>query len=385
MLLSIAVYTLTGLVLFALGKRVCLREERCLRDDGAMLPFYSWEMLASIAVFAIVAGCRYHTGFDHAMYLKQFQMLQESGAFTRDNFEPGFKLITKAFAYSGCHYALYFAFWAALQIGLLYYGLKDRKFLLPWVALGIMLGPYFIEWMNSMRQAVACCMLVALVPLMQERKFLPYALAVAVMAFVHKSALLLLLIYFMPRIPVRINSSKVLMAILVVCILAGLKPVWVNLLVYVQNALDMIGYGRYERLVGLVASGEYRFVNFGPNHIEVLFVDFCIIWFYPKVKECFKDDKMLPLFFAFAFVGMCLENLLLNTVHFMLRPIDYFRIFILIMNAYTLEYLFRSKNRAMFWLLAVVAFSYTYVVIFKAVYMPTIVNVPVLYHLFFMN
>ena len=101
MLLSFVVYTLTGLLLFVLGKHVTLRENRCLTDGTSPLSFFSWEIMLSIALFAIVAGCRYHTGFDHAMYLKQYLGLQETGELSRENFEPGFKLITKAFALSG--------------------------------------------------------------------------------------------------------------------------------------------------------------------------------------------------------------------------------------------------------------------------------------------
>lgn len=385
MLLSFVVYTLTGLLLFVLGKHVTLRENRCLTDGTSPLSFFSWEIMLSIALFAIVAGCRYHTGFDHAMYLKQYLGLQETGELSRENFEPGFKLITKAFALSGCHYVIYFAFWAALQLGFLYYGLRNRKFLLPWVALGIMLGPYFIEWMNSMRQAVVCCLFVALVPLIQQRKFLPFAAVVCITAFVHKSALLLLPLYFIPLIPVKIKNNNVLIAILVACMIAGLRPVWIGVLGCVQSMLDVVGYERYDKLIQPIINGSYRFVNFGPNHIGMLFVDFCFIYFYPKVKAFFKDDKLLPIFFAYAFLGVCFENLLLNTSHFMLRPFDYFRIFILVMNAYTLEYLYKAKNWPWFWSLAIVAFTYTYIVIFKAVYMPTIVNVPVLYHLFFLN
>ena len=68
------------------------------------MPFYSWEIMLSLLVFAFVAGARYHTGYDHAMYLEQYQHLQQTGEFSRDNFEYGFEWISKIFAWCHIHY-----------------------------------------------------------------------------------------------------------------------------------------------------------------------------------------------------------------------------------------------------------------------------------------
>ena len=72
MLLSVCVYTSLAAILFALGWHVWKREERLKAATGRVLPFWSWEIIASILIFAVVAGARYHTGFDHAMYLHQY-------------------------------------------------------------------------------------------------------------------------------------------------------------------------------------------------------------------------------------------------------------------------------------------------------------------------
>ena len=120
MLLSLIVYSLTGAVLFFLGWHVNEREQRLLLQEGKELPFYSWEIMLSVLLFSIVAGARYHTGYDHAMYLDQYLHLQQTGDFSRDNFEYGFEGISRLFAIFNIHYFFYFAFWALLQIGLLY-------------------------------------------------------------------------------------------------------------------------------------------------------------------------------------------------------------------------------------------------------------------------
>ena len=110
MLLSLLVYSITGLILFLLGWHVNKRECESLLLTGKKLPFYSWEILLSLLLFAVVAGARYHTGYDHAMYLEQYQHLQANGEFSRHNFEYGFEWISKIFAWCHIHYFFYFAF-----------------------------------------------------------------------------------------------------------------------------------------------------------------------------------------------------------------------------------------------------------------------------------
>ena len=95
MLLSLLVYSLTGASLFYLGWHVNKREQQLLLNGGKHLPFYSWEIVWSLLLFACVAGARYHTGYDHAMYLEQYQHLLKTGEFSRTNFEYGFEWISQ--------------------------------------------------------------------------------------------------------------------------------------------------------------------------------------------------------------------------------------------------------------------------------------------------
>ncbi|MDY6411788.1 MAG: hypothetical protein SPL28_02185 [Bacteroidales bacterium] len=54
MLLSLLVYSLTGASLFYLGWHVNKREQQLLLSDGKHLPFYSWEIVLSLLLFACV-------------------------------------------------------------------------------------------------------------------------------------------------------------------------------------------------------------------------------------------------------------------------------------------------------------------------------------------
>lgn len=385
MLLSLLVYSLTGAALFFLGWHVNMREQRLQLQNGNKLPFYSWEIILSLLLFAVVAGARYHTGYDHKMYLDQYLHLQQTGEFSRDNFEYGFEWISKLFAWCHIHYFFYFAFWALLQIGLLYFGLRNHKFLLCWVGLGIMAGPTFLAWMNSVRQSVVVCLFVALIPLIKDRKFIPYAIIVILSAFLHKSALLLIpvfLICFL-NFDKKIPNRYVLLAVFAVFVLVGAFPFWIKYCVNYQWFLDLTGYSNYGNLDDPNVGGTLRMVNWGPNRISVLLCNIAMIWFYPQLKSYFKEDKLLPYFFLLAYIGMCLTNLLMNTTHFILRPIDYFTIFYLIIAAYLMVYLIKTRKVVL--AIAIFLLFYTHFItdVYKAVNMPNRTNQPFLYHTFF--
>ncbi len=376
---------MTGAILFFLGWHVNKREQQTLLQGGTKLPFYSWEILLSLLVFSVIAGARYHTGYDHAMYLEQYLHLQETGDFSRHNFEYGFEWISKLFAWCNIHYFFYFAFWALLQIGFLYFGLQNHKFLLCWVGLEIMLGPYFNSWMNSVRQSVVVCVFVALIPLIRDRKFLVYALIVVLCAFLHKSSLILLpvfLICFL-KIGEKSPSQWVFLGILAVFVVVGSFPFWTEYFTNYQWFIKLTGYSNYGNLDDPNVGGTMRMISWGPLRISVLLSNVAIIWFYPRLKSFFRDDTLLPYYFVLSFIGMCLNNLLMNTTHFILRPLDYFLIFNLIMTAYLLCYLYRSRSIIMFSLVAMLNFSYVFMAVAKAVYYPVRTSVPFLYHLFF--
>ena len=387
MLLSLLVYSLTGVILFFLGWHVNKREQQFLKKGGGLLPFYSWEILLSLFIFAVVAGARYHTGYDHAMYLDQYLHLQKTGDFSRHNFEYGFEWISKVFAWCKIHYFFYFAFWALLQIGFLYYGLRNHKHLLCWVGLGIMCGSYFLGWMNSVRQSVVVCLFVALIPLFKDRKFLLYAIIVFGAAFLHKSALILIPFFLLSFINIdkKTPNRWLLLGILFVFVLLGVKPFWLDYFNNYKWFLSLTGYDNYANLNDPNVAGKFRLLNWGPSRISILLCNILMIWFYPQLKLHFKTDKLLPYFFILAFIGMCLSNLLMNTSHFILRPVEYFTVFYLIIGSYLMNYLFNTRKYLVGTILLIALYSQFLINSFKAVYYPIPENQPFLYHFFFLN
>lgn len=345
MLQSVLVYSLVSLSLCFLGWHINHREQILQRKDScAQLPFWSWEIVVSIMIVTLMMGLRFKTGSDYEMYLNQFNSVKETGHFARGDFEIGFYWITRLFADSGLHYAFYFGFWALVQIGALYVGLRHHKHLLPWVGMLLILGPYGFNWITFMRQWTVAMILVAVIPLIEKRKFIPFLLVIICALTIHRSAWILLFFYFIPYLKMKCDTPMIPIVVFVVCVLLGIWPIWFKLFRFVPYFLDLIGYHKYGHHLIDVCNGQFRNMGWGPLHLISLLSSIIFIYLYPKVKAYYCNDSKLPIFYNLAFVGTCYENLMMNTHHAMLRPAEYLYIFIIIMISYTISYLVDKKN-----------------------------------------
>ena len=152
MLESITIYVLTAWILYLLA--------RPYANLGEANTFWTKGMIWSVIVFASIAGARYNVGVDYMGYFNSYDELLSGKEMYRDDFEIGFLSISRFLAFFGLHFFFFFALWAALQIGFVYSALKDSRYIIPYVALCIMLGPYFLNWMNGIRQTVVACAFV---------------------------------------------------------------------------------------------------------------------------------------------------------------------------------------------------------------------------------
>lgn len=385
MLLSFLVYTITAACLAYLGWHVNKREQRLLTAGGQHLPFYSWEIVASIALFAIVAGARYKTGYDHVAYYSQYVQLRDLGRFSRNDYEIGFVLISKAFAFFKMHEFFYFAFWGGLQFGLFCFAFRKSKHLLPWLVLIIMLGGYFVGWMNSIRQVVVECAFIAMVPYCTTGKKTIIACAIAlVLMTIHKSAILVVVILGVMWLMRNVDlSRKKSLIIFSVFVLLGVYPIWLTLFEGSASLLKDTDYQRYVPMLNEITAGAFRLTKWGVSHVLLVAAQILVLWYYPLVKLHNKDDKNLRSFYNIAFMGMCLGNLLINTSHFVLRPIEYLTLCTVVMVAYTLHTLYVEKRYLQLTLLMLSTLTITYIAVVKAVYVPTEINTPYLYNILF--
>jgi len=388
MILSLTVYTGTALLMAGLGWHVARREQRVLAQGGALLPAYTWEVVAMLMVYTLVSALRWNTTWDYNMYFTYYVSAQSLAQGSRESFEPLFKLVTELMARSGLHYACYFGFWAALQLALLCYALRRRKALLPWVALHIMLGPIYVWWMCFIRQAVVECLFVIMVELIVRRRFWAYLLLTLLATSVHKMSLLLLPLYVVPLLPTPRTQRRWLpLALLAACVLAGSFPQWMAWLFHQLGQLaQLAGYGHYYRLF-TSDNPEYTFrYVMGPTRICPLLLGCAIVWHYPAIKRRFHAaDPCLPALYRFALLYLGYANLMANTTQFLGRPGELMRATFIVMVAYVMHHLCTRRQWGQLAAMAVLTYYYIYYEVFKAVVTPGSIYAPELYHTFLLQ
>lgn len=340
---SFLVYGFVAFLLWKLGKIAARREEIYLSQGREKIPFWTWEIIFSLLLFAIISGIRWQVGTDHLSYLEGYDRVKSGLTFNinGNSNEPAFELITNLFAYLNIHYAFYFAFWAFLQLYFIYYAVRHERYLLPFIGILIIFGFHYLSWMNGIRQMLAACMFVYSIQFIRDRKLLPYVVTILLASTIHKSALLLLIFYFIPQKDY-FKYSYVNLALIAATLYIGLNPSWLQAVDFLEQVLAFIGYDRYSQRIDFLV--EYREeMNIGPRMLAILFLNVLIVWYAPKLKEVFKETNFL-IYFNFTFIGILLFNLFAHTNHIFLRPVSYFTIFLLLTTAYLLHYLKPRKE-----------------------------------------
>lgn len=356
MLQSIIVYSLMGFSLFGLGQ-VAAKREQIYIAKNKNLPFFTWEILFSLLIFAFFSGIRWNVGVDHLSYLSYYNELLNKRQFLSREMEPGFLFISKIFASLNIHFTFYFAFWAFLQLFFIYYAFKDERYLIPYLGIIIIFGGQYLDWMNGMRQALAATIFVFSTQYIYNRSFPKYLIAIFLASLFHKSAIILLIFYFIPNKDYFKNRLWTLSALLI-CILIGLNPYWFSVTDYLKNILSFLGY---ENLNIEYAIEVYRrTMAFGPRRILTLLLNILIIWHSPEMKNYYKNTRFL-LFYNLTIIGILYYSLFANVGNLFLRPTYYFTIFQAISIAYLLHYLkTRSIDGVSFKYLVVLFLSISY-------------------------
>ncbi|MEX2485549.1 MAG: EpsG family protein [Brumimicrobium sp.] len=345
MIQSFLVYGLFAFLLWKFGKIAAKREEIYYDHGRKEVPFWTWEIFFSLLIFAVISGIRWQVGVDHLSYLEGYERVKDGLSFNRygNTSEPGFLLVTNLFTYFNAHFAFYFAFWAFLQLLFIYYAVRFERYLLPFIGILIIFGPHYLSWMNGTRQMVAACMFVYAIQFIRDRKLVPYVITILLAATIHKSALVLLIFYFIPQKDY-FKNRYINLVLVGLTFYIGMNPTWLGAVEFAEQMLAFLGYERYSERLDLIV--EYRReMNIGPRRLSILFLNALIIWYAPKLKQVFKNTNYL-IYFNFTFIGILLYNLFANTSHIFLRPVSYFTIFLLLTTAYLLYYL-KPKEKYM--------------------------------------
>ena len=242
-----------------------------------------------------------------------------------------------------------------MEIIPVYYALRSRKFLYQYIGFLLILGPFFMYWMNGIRQSIAACFFVLASSVLLNggiKNKVKAALIILIAAQFHTSAYALLVFLFIPNKDY-FRNRYINIGILLACAVIGQTDFFNTYL---------------ERFVGIEVEGSYELymrhledflesestMGYGPRRIVLLIVTLITLWYAPGMKEKFGKDPLFMFSFSLFFIHSCLNDNMLSNVHFIFRrPFYYTQPFQMICFAYLLYYLKyfnKGKNRNLIFL-----------------------------------
>lgn len=356
MILSLCVYLFLAVALWILAK-----DQLSVQSHNHIVKniFWTRQNIISILLFALIYGIKYNVGVDNLTYIRIYENLQNGLAIREDTLELGYQFIQKQCVNNGLHYSVFIGLWGALQIGLIYYALRNDKYLLPLVALFIVLGPTWLRWANLMRQAVVECAFVVLIQFIEDKKIWKYMIGMALCVLIHKSAILLIPFYFILQKSVFPKNRVIAVSCVIICTLVGASPVWIKSMEFIEVVLSFLNYQDYADNFVEIMANQSNYREWGPARAGIWLLYILAIWFYLTLRRKVNFNKRFDIYFECFFFGTCLYELFANTSQIMIRPIIYFQSFSVIVVPICLYYLWKTKHQTAYYILCVLAFFNT--------------------------
>lgn len=299
--------------------------------------FLNFEIWLPIVIFAIIFGLRYDVGQDHLFYLRDY----ESGQ-GLDRYEFFFKSIASNFRHIGLHFFWYFSLWALIQVSFVYYALNKEKYLLPFVVLPLILGQYYFQWMNTIRQDTAACIFFFMVNYIIDRKCLKYYLWCFILLGFHKSSIILFLLY-----PILVSGKDYtlnrfiqlsLFIVSFVIVLAKIDLIK-TFLPFLSDYIAILGYDNYSENVLNSLGGKTR-AGDGWSVRLLFLINMAVIIYSDKLKKFYNNRKFI-IVYNLGFWGAFFQQLCTNNLAFA-RPFRFFKLFTMLSIAYLLFYLYKN-------------------------------------------
>ena len=332
---SILVYTLLAIFMFAFAKKA----------NGSSR-IYNY---VPIILFTLVFGLRYSVGVDWDNY----RVIYEEELYglslpkmIETRYEIGFILITYL-----CHclhlptYML-FVIIAAIQVFLIYTSLKEEQGVLPYIYLTFIFTGIAIQgFCNVMRQDVAFCIFLYALTFAKDRRLLVYIILCLLAFCFHKSAIILLPIYFIWSRRSDIFRSQILQCcIFIACIIMSFFDPITQILNQTTEIIAMIGYDDYNEYVMDLTTNRV----FGPTRLMIILANLLIIFSSKDIKS-YYNSELLNRMYDLYFVGLCCYFLFLGNMLFG-RITLYFSNFMFIIYGYALCYFLKAPKTSVIFL-----------------------------------
>lgn len=356
-------------MLFFLGWHYNQRVSQCQLEPTSKQFLLSWEILASFTLFTLVTALRYHTGWDHEYYIQDYVTYQKDGTMFRGDFEIGFRFIETIFAKLGLHYSFFFGFWGLVNIFFIYFALRKRAEIMPWIGLFLMLGPYFLHLMNSMRQGIVECIFTSLILLVYNKNYILYFLIAIILTSIHRVAALIIPLYLVLNHPINFKKTTTLFIIYIACFIIGQFPIIFSWTINAfSDVLTFWGYQKYVMLYNSNPHYSFHHSSIGLIACALVAIHIFQIFFYKKLNHCYKDDYFFKCSYTLSFIYICYFVLVMNTAIYFKRPCELLLPFFLISSCYLMAYFYNSKKYVLLTIFGILNCSISIITICKDYY-----------------
>ena len=321
---SLLVYTLLAIIMYIFAKKSFLTKKA------------GYQMIPIIA-FILVFGLRYSVGIDWENYREIYEQ-ELSGMSFREMLDTRYEIGFLSIVYlcQVFHMPTYMLFvcFAAIQIIFLYHALKEDAGILPYVYLAfIFSGIAIFGFCNVIRQDIAFCIFLYALKFVRDRKFVHYVLFCALAFCFHKSAIILLPIYFIwSRRSAIFNRPIIQIPIFIACILISFANPVQHVFKYLESMIVLVGFERYTDIVEDLTTNSF----IGPTRITLILAYLIIFYNSQNIKKFFNSE-LFNRFYDLFFIGSCCYFIFLGNMMFG-RITLYFTNFSFIIFGYALYY-----------------------------------------------
>lgn len=347
-------YIILAIILWLLAKDYLYSRNKKILGNKQI---WNWQLLISVLLIGIFYGIRYDFGPDNLMYIKDFEKAK-NGLIERDNFEMLYLIFRAIFIYIDAHFSIYIGFYGLVMAILLYSVAIREKYILPFFAPFLILGPSFAEMSNVMRQYFAFCVFAFSIKYIVNKDLLRYVLCMVVCFLMHKSALILIPFYFVFQNKCYLNR-KISIIVFIGCTIVGNLKIVTTYLMGIGNILKVLGYNIYaDKLARFTIESEWT-ISWGPARILIWLMSMFAIWLFYDINKKYSLRKEIQIYYSCFFWGSCLYNLMISIDQIFLRPVLYFYDFYIFIIPLCLYYLHKKKCELKFIGLAFIAYFYS--------------------------
>jgi len=151
----------------------------------------------ALIIFVLIAGLRNNVGADWVSYLNFYQDLEEAA-----RLEVGYELINNFFSNLSAPYTIFLLFANFMALSFMFYFIKNNTKLMLLAALLLFCDLYLYYNLSGIRQAIAISITCYSITYVISRQFYKFILAVLLASSFHASALVFILVYYLPaRLP----------------------------------------------------------------------------------------------------------------------------------------------------------------------------------------